>query len=517
VSISTAVRITRRCRCTGESPNTVRRQREPLQPGVLVPSASSRPQRELEAAILLAATRMSGRGLPMIKWVGPDSDSLRLKIAHDAVASFFAEALPVVVDGEVTGIPGLRPWPGRDHVDFRVIGLDGDSQAAVRLMGVSRTQYRNAAELLSRAEVQLWRECRNSLHAREADLVHDLATQPVDLMSGVLRRFALFRGATSIASVVDGDALRVQWCDGPDGEVIASILGESECRIPGAVVRSLRLVDGVHLALAPLCECSVQDEPEWAWVRLEVTSSPRTGQLLEASSTAPANQLRSVFPSPDLWEKPDMRAALANKEISQVYRLLRKHGISQRQIAAQTGQSQSEVSEILKGRQVTAHDVLARIATSLGVPRGYMGVPCDEETRVRIVAPGDDQTPEETESVKRRNFLAHAAAVALGANVFGADSGPSVSTPIQRPTPGYIGMTDVRQVEAATRALRSLDYQYGDGFCRDAVIAQLSWGQQMLDASATDMVKQRLHIALADLHNLAAKSIRATTTGPTTR
>ncbi|MET0132029.1 MAG: helix-turn-helix transcriptional regulator [Kibdelosporangium sp.] len=198
-----------------------------------------------------------------------------------------------------------------------------------------------------------------------------------------------------------------------------------------------------------------------------------------------------------------MRAALAAREISQVYRLLRKHGISQRQIAAQTGQSQSEVSEILKGRQVMAYDVLARIAAGLGVPRGYMGLAYDEETRVRVVATVDDQTPEEAESVKRRKFLAHAAAVTMGANVFGADSGPWVSNPIQTPAPGRIGMTDVRQVEAATRALRSLDYQYGGGSCRDAVIAQLSWGQQMLGASATDVVKQRLHIALADLHNLA--------------
>jgi tetratricopeptide (TPR) repeat protein len=34
-------------------------------------------------------------------------------------------------------------------------------------------------------------------------------------------------------------------------------------------------------------------------------------------------------------------------------------------------------------------------------------------------------------------------------------------------------------------------------------VAQLSWGQQMLNSSGTDVVKQRLHIALADLHNLA--------------
>jgi len=61
----------------------------------------------------------------------------------------------------------------------------------------------------------------------------------------------------------------------------------------------------------------------------------------------------------------------------------------------------------------------------------------------------------------------------------------------------------VRQVEAATRALRALDYQYGGGFCRDAVVAQLSWGQQMLEAHGTDIVKNRLYVALADLHSLA--------------
>src|SRR3954452_10254590 len=208
--------------------------------------------------------------------------------------------------------------------------------------------------------------------------------------------------------------------------------------------------------------------------------------------------------SPEEWEKQEMRSALAAREVSTVYRLLRRTGVSQRQIAAMTGQSQSEVSEILKGRQVMAYDVLARIADGLGVPRGYMGLAYDEVTAVRVVGTKEASGTEEDESVKRRKFLAHAAAVAVGAHVLGdADMGSWVANPMLTPAPGRIGMTDVRQVEAATRALRSLDYQYGGGFCRDAVVAQLSWGQQMLGASATDVVKQRLHIALADLHNLA--------------
>nr|WP_260194387.1 helix-turn-helix transcriptional regulator [Actinophytocola gossypii] len=198
-----------------------------------------------------------------------------------------------------------------------------------------------------------------------------------------------------------------------------------------------------------------------------------------------------------------MRQALAAREVSTIYKLLRRRGVSQRQIAAMTGQSQSEVSEILKGRQVMAYDVLLRIADGLGVPRGYMGLAYDEVTATRVVETREAPEAEEPENVKRRKFLAHAAAVAVGAHVLGADSGQWVSNPVLTPAPGRIGMTDVRQVEAATRALRSLDYQYGGGFCRDAVVAQLSWGQQMLSASGTDVVKARLHVALADLHNLA--------------
>ena len=219
------------------------------------------------------------------------------------------------------------------------------------------------------------------------------------------------------------------------------------------------------------------------------------------SAGADARQSHAV--PADAWEQPEMRAVLASREVSAVYRLLRKHGVSQRQIAAMTGQSQSEVSEILKGRQVMAYDVLTRIADGLGVPRGYMGLAYDEVTANKVVGTADGQQAEEDESVKRRRFLAHAAQVTMGAAVFGPESGTWSAGPARTPAPGRIGMTDVRQVEAATRALRALDYQYGGGFCRDAVVAQLSWGQQMLESNGSELVKSRLYVALADLHSLA--------------
>ncbi|WP_433870754.1 helix-turn-helix domain-containing protein [Saccharopolyspora sp. CA-218241] len=197
-----------------------------------------------------------------------------------------------------------------------------------------------------------------------------------------------------------------------------------------------------------------------------------------------------------------MRDALARRDVSEIYKQLRRHGVSQRQIAASTGQSQSEVSEILKGRQVMAYDVLARIADGLGIPRGFMGLAYDGATAVRV---GSAKNPEaeEDESVKRRNFLSHAATVTMGAAVLGVEASAWNPASAQTPAPTRIGMTDVQQIQAATKALRDLDYRYGGGTCRDAVVAQLSWAQQLLDASATEQVRRHLFVALADMHSLA--------------
>ncbi len=71
------------------------------------------------------------------------------------------------------------------------------------------------------------------------------------------------------------------------------------------------------------------------------------------------------------------------------------------------------------------------------------------------------------------------------------------------PHSARIGMNDVEQLEAQTRSLRSVDYQYGGGACRDAVVVRIYWAQQLLNAEATDPVRARLHSAVADLHNLA--------------
>jgi transcriptional regulator with XRE-family HTH domain len=79
-----------------------------------------------------------------------------------------------------------------------------------------------------------------------------------------------------------------------------------------------------------------------------------------------------------------MRIALATHDIRSVYRLLQRHGVPQRLIAALTDQSQSEVSEVLAGkRRVVSYYLLIRIADGLGVPRGWMGLASDEDLQAR--------------------------------------------------------------------------------------------------------------------------------------
>ncbi|MDH2429600.1 helix-turn-helix transcriptional regulator [Sphaerisporangium sp. TRM90804] len=204
-----------------------------------------------------------------------------------------------------------------------------------------------------------------------------------------------------------------------------------------------------------------------------------------------------------VWERPQMRRALAERDIATVYLLLQRVGISQRRIAALTGQSQSEISEILNGRQVMAYDVLVRIADGLGVPRGYMGLAYDEASHDLVVPPPAGPRGDAGEDERVRLLLAHAAQVTIGAADVEQGRWRRPLPRSETPVPRRIGDAEVEQVETVTQTLRGLDYRYGGGVCRDAVVAQLAWSQNLLRADRTEQVGRRLHLALADQHNLA--------------
>ena len=218
-----------------------------------------------------------------------------------------------------------------------------------------------------------------------------------------------------------------------------------------------------------------------------------------AVNTDPDHRLARV--DPGAWEHLAMRRALAARDLAQVFRLLRKVGVSQRAIAAATGLAPSEVYEILRGRRVMAYEVLCRIADGLGVPRGYLGLAYDTDTEALLgtTSPVPTETGEDGDV---HALLAHAAEVTMGVNT-DPDRWRRPGDEAPTPVPERLGASDVSKIEQVTAGLRALDYRYGGGACRDAVIAQTRWVNKLLHADATDALRRRLHITLADLHNLA--------------
>ena len=202
---------------------------------------------------------------------------------------------------------------------------------------------------------------------------------------------------------------------------------------------------------------------------------------------------------PSWWTRHELRAALAERDVSAVYRFLHQRGFSQSRIAALTGQNQSEVSAILThGRQVNAYDVLARIADGLSISRGLMGL-----AYTTVLGLDTDAATTEDRDVKRRDFMGIAAKITMGATLATTDLAILAAPATAGPVPDHIGPTDIRQVEEMTTALNQQDMALGGGSCREAIVGYLNWAVELRKSTMTDDVRRELDRALADLENLA--------------
>ncbi|GAA1994580.1 XRE family transcriptional regulator [Amycolatopsis minnesotensis] len=218
---------------------------------------------------------------------------------------------------------------------------------------------------------------------------------------------------------------------------------------------------------------------------------------------------------PAIWREPAMRAALAVRDMGAVFALLKRHGISQRRIAGLTDQAQPEVSEILRGRQVMAYDLLSRIADGLGIPRGLMGLAYEQGVAEAGLAGGAGGVAswvgmgnlggEGGPDVERRGFItlaAKAAIVGLSAAELGQLTTPrAVAAPAT--VTGTVTGRDVASVESAVRFYRAQDDACGGGAVLAAVSGQLNWAVSLLHAPVADEVRRRLLLAVADLHSVA--------------
>lgn len=66
-----------------------------------------------------------------------------------------------------------------------------------------------------------------------------------------------------------------------------------------------------------------------------------------------------------------------------------------------------------------------------------------------------------------------------------------------------IGLSDVMRLEEDTRALRESDYRSGGESCLDGVRHRIRESVPLLAVPVPEQVRRRLHVAVADLRNLA--------------
>ena len=197
-------------------------------------------------------------------------------------------------------------------------------------------------------------------------------------------------------------------------------------------------------------------------------------------------------------ERPQARAVLDARDVAGVYRLLRRLGMSQREISRRTGQSQSEVWEILHDRQVLNVNVLERICDGLEVPRGYMRL-----AGIADAYPGGRSTvPEEVvEAMRRRVLLAYGLTTVGVQSALRLEGLPTLPGPKPVSLPSRVDGIHVAQVRNLTRRLGAATNADTDP---EVLSAAAERATRLLGVSGPEPIKRALTVAVAELHMEAA-------------
>ncbi|MGH3720666.1 MAG: helix-turn-helix domain-containing protein [Pseudonocardiaceae bacterium] len=182
------------------------------------------------------------------------------------------------------------------------------------------------------------------------------------------------------------------------------------------------------------------------------------------------------------------------RDVAGVFRLLRRVGVSQREIGARTGQSQSEVSEIVRGRQVRDVNVLERVCDGLEVPRGYMRL----AGGAGAYAGGGADVPEEVAEEMRRRVLLAAGLNVVAGQVPRLGGLPVLPDPAPVPLPSRIDGIHVARVRNITRRLGAA----GNPAITDPEVlsAATGWANRLLSVPGAEPVERALKVAVAELH-----------------
>ena len=201
---------------------------------------------------------------------------------------------------------------------------------------------------------------------------------------------------------------------------------------------------------------------------------------------------------PALLARPDVRAALARHDLGAVFRVLGANGWSQRDIARAAVMHQSEVSAIVKGRQVINYRVLTRIADGLGIPRELMNLVSADASAYPGGGTGTESTEEADAEMRRRELLAVAGTAFPKQPARERGTWAKTPGPAPIPLPSRIFGVHVVKVRDLTQRLREAGRAYGSD--PQVSSATAAWATQLLDIPGAEPVKRALKVAVAALH-----------------
>lgn len=214
-------------------------------------------------------------------------------------------------------------------------------------------------------------------------------------------------------------------------------------------------------------------------------------------------------PDPELWNSPESRHALARHDFKTLFGYLtRPGGMTQRQLAALLGRSQSEIHDIVKkDRKVQAYATLVDFAERLHIPRGYLGLAYDVTVEADTGEDPREEVPEsERDAMDRRRFVANAAALVFGSPVLGAVT-EFVIPPTSTPTYPRAGHSDIARVRSLSSLCWRLNGTHGGGSCADVISRELPGAYRLLSASGMrDTVRLPLFMAVSEAHMVAGWS-----------
>jgi len=130
--------------------------------------------------------------------------------------------------------------------------------------------------------------------------------------------------------------------------------------------------------------------------------------------------------------------------------------------------------------------------------RAILKVPKDSELGFVNARARSRRAVVKLDNVKRRKLLKTTTMIGVGTLALGAVAAlleGSEPTPI----PTRVGETEIEQIRAATREFESWCLSYGGGLGREAVLAQLRWSDNLLEATCPDRLRPELFRAVGDL------------------